>query len=287
MYRYRLSGIDKNWVRSFDSSVQYTNLDPGAYRFEVRASNESGVWSEPTSLAFVIEPPFWQSWWFRTLLIATVFGLAWLAYRMRVSRLLALEHLRTRIASDLHDDIGATLTHIALGSETILNTREPDAIKRTARKIGQLSREVTQTFSDIVWSIDARNDSTSDLLDRMKDFAYQTLTPQEIEYSFHVQGFAREKPLPVSLRQNIYLIFKEAITNTVKHGNADTVRISITNNKHDFRLMIEDNGSGLAPNDRKEGNGLKNMRLRAQRIAGELEIESVAGVRVVLRRAGI
>lgn len=287
MYRYRLSGIDRNWVRSWDSSVQYTSLGPGAYRFEVKASNESGVWSEPTSLAFVIEPPFWQSWWFRTLLIAAVFRLAWLAYRMRVSRLLALEQLRTRIASDLHDDIGATLTHIALGSETILNTREPEAIKRTARKIGQLSREVTQTFSDIVWSIDARNDSTSDLLDRMKDFAYQTLAPHEIEYSFHLEGFAKEKTLPVNLRQNIYLIFKEAITNTVKHANAKTVRINIANHKHGFCMIIEDDGIGLTSADRQDGNGLKNMRFRAQRIGGELGIESDAGVRIALRRPAL
>ncbi len=182
IYQYKLSGIDKDWVETKQRFVQYTNLDDGDYQFQVKAKNEWGYWSKPVMYSFIISPPFWETWWFRLILILAVISLLWYSYNLRVQKLLAVERMRLRIASDLHDDIGATLTHISVNSEMIKHNKDVNKIKESANKIGKLSREVIQTMSDIVWSIDSRNDSIQDLVTRMTDLAHQLLSPKEIKF---------------------------------------------------------------------------------------------------------
>lgn len=282
VYQYRLSGIDRDWVETTQRFVQYTNLDDGDYTFEVKAKNEWGVWSDPASLSFAISPPYWETWWFRLLALLLVAGALWLFYHIRVNRLLEIERMRVRIASDLHDDIGSTLTRISVSSEIIQASSNPDKVQSAARKIGVLSREVVQTFSDIVWSIDARNDTVGDLLARMQEFAFQIFTPREIHYTFNKIGLEAEKPLPVDLRQNIYLIFKEAINNIAKHSGASMVAIELKNSGGHFRMTITDNGQGFSETQKGTGHGLRNMAMRAERINGHLTLDDRDGLAVIL-----
>ena len=280
VYRYRLSGVDKNWVETKQRFVQYTNLEDGLYQFEVKAKNEWGVWSNPDTFNFKIHPPFWATWWFRLIGLILAGTLLWYLYNLRVQRLLAIEKMRVRIASDLHDDIGATLTNISANSEVIRHINDTEKIKKAAIKIGTLSREVIQTMSDIVWSIDSRNDSVHDMISRMQDFSHQVLSTKNIEMSFLTDGINLSKKMSVETRENLYLIFKEAINNIAKHSGANKVVVKLKNSSDHFIMTIADDGNGIKDIDSKKGNGLKNIKMRAERISGNVEYENTNGFNI-------
>jgi signal transduction histidine kinase len=139
-------------------------------------------------------------------------------------------------------------------------------------KINELSRDTISTMSDIVWSIDARNDTLADFLSRMQDLTHNLLSEKEIDVFFRHQGMEGRRPMRVEVRQNLYYIFKEAIHNIAKHSGADRVEISIDNSDSVFHLVVHDNGHGFDPHDVKSGNGLRNMKMRAERIGASLEL---------------
>ncbi len=280
-YRYKMEGFDRDWVQSGNRRyATYTNLDPGSYQFRVIASNSDGIWNEiGASISVTIKPPWWQTWWFRIFALGTILFLLWTFYHQRIIKLLEIERMRVRIASDLHDDIGSTLTRIAINSETIQSSND-EKTQLTAQKIGNLSREVIRTFSDIVWSIDARNDKVGDLIARIQDTAYQILTPLEIQFSIETTGLVSEKSMAVDARQNIFLICKEAMHNAAKHSKADAVKIQFKNSDQ-LEVTIHDNGQGLPEEIRQGGNGLKNFHLRAARINGTVKFENDRGLKVV------
>ncbi len=283
-YAYKMVGFDLEWIYSGTRRyASYTNLDPGEYVFKVKGTNGDGIWNnQGTSIGIVIVPPFWQTWWFRFLIVfmflITLYGL----YHYRVSKLLELERLRVQIASDLHDDIGSALTRISVYSEAIQITKDENKIKQMSQKIGSVSREIITTMSDIVWSIDARNDLAKNLLDRMKDFAFNLLSEKDIRLTFIQKGLEPNKKLSVAVRRNLYLIFKEAINNIVKHSDATSVEVKLLNIKNTFQMFIRDNGQGFDPNSVKQGNGIKNMKLRAERVNADLTIHTQKGVEVTL-----
>jgi ligand-binding sensor domain-containing protein/signal transduction histidine kinase len=288
-YAYKLEGFDQNWIDAGTRRyASYTNLDPGAYVFRVKGSNNDGMWNETgAAVRIIITPPVWKTWWFRILALAAFSGLLAQIYRYRVKRLLEMERLRVRIASDLHDDIGATLTKISLHSELIEESNEPSEIRESLRKIGAMSRELVTTMSDIVWSIDARNDTLGNLVDRMRDFATGVLAVRATQIDFNCAGLDMQKKLPVDFRQNIYLIFKEAINNIAKHAEASRVDVQIKNANGHFNLSIRDDGKGWREHEyaKLSGHGLRNMKMRASRIGGDLNISRNGGCTVSLTTA--
>jgi len=198
-------------------------------------------------------------------------------------KLLELERMRVRIASDLHDDVGATLPKISLYSDLIRSGTDPEERNQLLDLIGSKSRELVVTMSDIVWSIDARNDTMEDLLDRMRDYATGLFSATNIDYRFDVSDVPMQRKLPLNTRQNLYLIFKEAVTNTAKHSDASSVRISLSEKAGKLLMAIHDNGIGVQENVRRSGHGMQNMKMRAKRIRGELEVESNGGLTITLR----
>ena len=275
-YRYKMEGVDRDWVytggRRFAS---YTDLSPGRYIFRVAGTNADGRWSNREArLDIVISPPYWQAWWFRIAVALLILLLLFLWFYYRLRRIREIEQLRVRIASDLHDDIGASLTHINIHTQQIRQRVHQPDIRASLDKIGDLSREVISTMSDIVWSIDARNDSTGDLISRMRDYAFNTLVEQEISVDFKALGFEKNKKMNIAARQNIFSVFKEAVNNIIKHADASEVIISLDNTGSRFRMVIRDNGNGFDPASGGKGNGLGNMRMRAERMGGQLRILS-------------
>jgi signal transduction histidine kinase len=190
--------------------------------------------------------------------------------------------LRVRIASDLHDDIGSALTRISVHSEIIQNSDEKNIVKKSSQKIGTMSREIITTMSDIVWSIDARNDLIKNLIDRMKDFSSGLLVEKDIQLKFTHSGLELNKKLPIHIRQNLFLIFKEAINNIYKHSNASIVKVDLSNTQNYFKMRIADNGKGYNPDLIKRGNGIKNLQMRAERIAANIDMNSENGVEIIL-----
>ncbi|MBL7873157.1 MAG: hypothetical protein JNM78_16180 [Cyclobacteriaceae bacterium] len=286
-YAYKLNGFDREWIQVGNQNfASYTNLDPGEYIFKVKAANPDGFWgTQIASIEIIVTPPYWQTWWFISSSALLLFGLAYSLHRYRLAQTLRVEQLRNKIASDLHDEVGSNLTRISIYSELIQDGANETNLKSYLNRIGSISREVTNTMSDIVWSIDSKSDTYEALFLRMKDFALDILQPKNIELDFSTENIDTDKNISPRIKQNIYLIFKEAITNVVKHAHASTVLVRILNKDKRFVMTISDNGAGIPDETGIHGNGLSNMRRRAHAIHAELTISNSNGTCITLKSA--
>lgn len=284
-YQYLLRGAEEGWsMPSKERTVNFANLSAGDYQFEVRAINSEGVVSTiPAHVSFTILPPLTMRWWFRTLMALGVVAVGYGVYRYKVAALMRLERLRLKIASDLHDDVGSALTKIAVHSEIIQNANDLKKVQSSSQLIGNLSREIIRTFSDIVWSIDTRHDTYGELTARMKSFALDVLSPKDVAVEFITDGLVPSDKVSVELRQNIYLIFKEAINNIAKHSSASHVWIELKKLNHTLSLLIRDDGQGIPEEYLSQGHGLRNMKMRAEMIDGVLYFGNNQGWSVELQ----
>jgi len=300
-YAYKLDGLDEEWIRSGTRRyVSYTNLDPGRYTLRVRGSNNDGIWNElGATLAITIVPPYWRTWWFRVLAIAAIAGILFLMYRYRVNKLLEIERIRTSIATDLHDDIGSTLTEIALysdvglrelkhkqGSRPLLED-ERAKVSSLFTEIGTTSRTLIDAMNDIVWAIDPKNDSFEFLLLRMKMHATKMLEAKGINYDIDIPSEIASLRLPLNFRRRFFLIYKEALNNIIRHAKAKRVVLTLRREGRMLVMTIADDGIGFDTRDGSQGNGLLNMQQRARSLGGELTLASAPGVgtTVTLRAA--
>jgi len=283
-YQYKLEGVDGDWSASTEGrSVNYARLAPGSYQFMARAINQEGVMSaEPVVFRFRILPPLWQRWWFVALAALGVGLTAVAIYRSRVERVVELERVRTRIATDLHDDIGSSLSQIAILSEVSRRRlgEEQNGIGESLAQIANTSRDLVDSLSDIVWAINPRRDRVSDLTQRMREFAGDVFTGREIEFSFRAPEGGLELRLDAGVRRQLYLIFKEAVNNAARHSGCTQVEIEFDVAQDRLLLRVRDNGRGFDSNGDAvtsgNGNGLVSMRERALAIGGEIEIISQA-----------
>lgn len=276
-YYYMLEGIDQDWQYG-DRNVQvnYTALAPGHYTFKVRCENLQGISSPVTSLAIYIKPPFYKTGWFLVLLLALVITGIYSVYRLRIKRLLALEKLRTRVARDLHDDMGSTLSTINILSAMAgkkINT-DTQQTSEYIQKISENSQQMMEVMDDIVWTIKPDNDSMQKITGRMREFATSLLEAKGIELDFTVEDMIKNIRLDMEARRDLFLLFKEAVNNIAKYADCTHVQISITGSSKQLILSIKDNGIGFSPADTDTGNGLGNMRKRADALKGTLQIES-------------
>ena len=192
-----------------------------------------------------------------------------------IRQLQANEQMRSRIARDLHDDIGSTLSSIGILSQVVENqmSKSSDSVKDMVRKIGESSQKVQRSLSDIVWTTKQTEDNFDNVLVKMKEFTSEMLELKDIFYNFNSDNLPDVKLSP-SKQYNFYLIYKEAINNIVKYSNADEVTIDLNHKGNLLILNITDNGIGFDENNIKTGNGLGNMRKRAESLGGEIEIHS-------------
>ncbi len=284
LYSYMLEGLENQWTQPGRARlVSYTHVAPGNYTFRVRGSNNDGLWNmSGASFRFTILPPFWQTWWFRLLAAAAIVSLVALVFRYRLQKLLEIERVRVRIASDLHDEVGSSLTKIALYSDLLKDSTDKNTLRELRGKIGTMSRETVAKMSDMVWSIDARNDTVGNLLDRMRDTALEMLQPKNIELEFATKGLRGDTKLTIEVRENLYMIFKEAVNNIVKYSGASTVHVELNNSSKVFTMTVHDNGKGLTGTTKKSGQGLRNMSMRAKRLDGTLEFIQTHGLKIIL-----
>jgi ligand-binding sensor domain-containing protein/signal transduction histidine kinase len=282
-YQYRLAGADADWsVPTPRRTITYASLSPGRYTFSVRAVNADGLESAvPATLSFTILRPFWQRWWFLAAVAALIASTAAAAYRYRVRRLLEVANMRTHIATDLHDDIGANLTRIALLSEVARRTHGDAPLE----SIATIARESVSSMSDIVWAINPRRESLLDLTRRMRQHADELFTLRGIDLRFDASAAGDSIRLGVDIRRDLLLIFKEAVNNVARHSGCTAVQISLQVEHGQLVLRIEDDGRGFDPAGTTDGQGLTSMRARALRISGVLSISPRAphGTRLVLR----
>jgi signal transduction histidine kinase/ligand-binding sensor domain-containing protein len=296
-YQYRLIGGDGNWsAPSPLRSVQFSNLAPGKYDFEVRAISASGNRSfQPGHAAFRVLPPMWRQWWFLTA--AGLLALSGLASferyraghrreisRARDQRLAELEQVRQQIAADLHDEIGSSLTQISILSE-VAGRQGAAAIPEVNQPLAAIatsSRELVDSMSDIVWAINPAKDHFSDLAHRMRRLATDTFAASDVALQMELPPPEHEIHLNGTLRREVYLIFKEAVTNMVKHSRCSKATIRLALQGAALRLDLRDNGKGFDPDLPVEGHGLISLRRRALSIGGSLSVVSTPGAGTVI-----
>jgi ligand-binding sensor domain-containing protein len=284
-YSYTLEGLENQWSPASNSrSIAYVNLSPGIYTFRVKASNNDGVWNEKgASVQIIVLPPWWMTWWCRTLVVLISIGVIVLIMQLRIRRALAQERIRLQIASDLHDDIGSSLSSIAFASESahqILGDNHPAL--PVLKSLGSVAREAADRLKDDVWIINPGAETLDNLLLRMKD-ATKTILGA-LPYSFRTEIDETQIKLDMPFRRNVLLVHKEALHNALKHAGATHVEIVVREHDGVFTLAVMDDGNGFDPGAERKGNGLSNMRRRAAAVKGDLQIVSGCGqgTRIVL-----
>ena len=280
-YQYKLDGADNDWqALTALRTVNYANLAPGAYRFVVRAINAEGLFSpSPATVEFRVLAPVWQQWWFIAIAALAVGVAVYAVYRYRVSQLVELERVRTRIASDLHDDIGANLTRIAILSEVAHSQLHDDkaSIETPLSSIAQISRESVASMGDIVWAINPNRDHLIDLVQRMRRLASEIFAGRKIEFEFRAPESEDGLKLGADVRRDVFLIFKEAVNNAARHSGCSHVDIELLVEWSRIVLTVRDDGRGFDTEASTEGNGLISMKRRAASLGGELELRSTEG----------
>ena len=283
-YQFMLEGADRDWsAPTSQRSVHYANLKPGSYNFLVRAMNADGVVSNQlASMAFTIVPPVWQRWWFIALIVVVLIAATHLAYRYHTRRLIELERVRTRIATDLHDDIGASLSKIAILSDVAGQELSPMKGSPALAQIADTSRDCVDAMSDIVWAVNPQRDHLSDLTHRMRRFAEDLLDAKDIDFTIRSTLEDKDVHLGADLRREVYLIFKECINNLVKHSDCTEAAVAFSINGPWLVISITDNGKGFEPSANGNssgmgGHGLASMQRRANALGGSLKIDSGIG----------
>jgi signal transduction histidine kinase len=279
--------------------VTFNHLLAGEYTFRVMAQNSDGLWSQrPAEFRLIVLPHFWQRPSFQAAMLVSLLGIAALTARrvtqQRFRRKLEalrqqqqVERERARIAQDLHDDLGAGLTEISMGSDLLENpSLSQQETRQYSHEIGARARELVQRMDEIVWAVNPRNDSVASLSVYACDYAQLFLQPLNIECVLDVQSGLPELPLNAEQRYNFFLAFKETINNIARHSGATRVNLAIHAENGSLIFLVEDNGCGFVIDSERNGaDGLRNIRERIARLGGESEITSqpAQGTRVSLR----
>ena len=277
-FEYRL-GADAKWTDAgLAREASYERLPFGEGAFEVRTVNAAGVVSPVSRIAFDVAAPIWLRPWFLALAAVLLIATATFVHRYRVAHVLAMERLRRRVATDLHDDLGSSLSRISILSEVA----KESADRHLLDEIGDTARDLVDALGDSIWSVDPQRDDVQSLLSRVRHFAADLLEAKSMALEFRVAPDLASIPLDPERRRELYLILKEALNNTAKHSDARRVVVAGDVAHGHLRIMVEDDGKGFAvlPAERSEngGRGVTNMSERARRVGGTVSVVSEPGV---------
>ena len=285
-YAYMLEGMDKKWIKSGKRNYAvYANLPAGVYTFKVKAGNWQGTFgNNVTAIRITILAPVWATSWFYTLIALFIIGIAVILYRYRIKELLNRQEVRNRIAVDLHDNIGSTLSSISVYSQVAKIYQQQQnnyQLNKVLDTIGETASEMISEMGDIVWAINPKNDHLSSIYSRMDSYARPVCKAKNISFDLHTDPKVPFLKLEMNVRKNIYLIFKEAINNSLKYSECTAIAVKLYLKDGNLILSIYDNGTGFDQNERSEndeqslsGNGMRNMKMRANEINAQLKVFS-------------
>ncbi len=291
-FQCRLDGVDAQWRQVGGSrSIMYSLTSPGDYRFHVSACNNDGVWNQAgTAIALTIAPYIWQTWWCRAgallLILLTVAGSIRFLERRKVQRQLErlerqqmIEQERARIARDIHDELGASLTEIGLLSEFARRESAPaEQVRDDVEKIAAKTRSSARALDEIVWAVNPRNDTIESFATYACACAQEQLQLAGIRCRFDAASPLPRRPLRAETRHHLFMALKEALNNVVKHARASQVDISISADSDRLTVGIRDNGCGFIYDAAcASGNGLANMKARLESVGGRFACESAPG----------
>ncbi len=287
-FLYKLEGFDNEWFNLTNRNfVNYTNLSSGKYTFCIKGANNDGVWSKTTRrVTLIIMPSYWNTWWFKMIAIVTTLSIIGVVIINRLQYYRSIAKIRTKIAADLHDTIGSGLTEIVILSQLAQNyyttidseLKNSSLLQSNLESISVKAGELVEAMSDIVWLINPNQRSLYALVLRLKDSYCGLLSQSAINFKTENITLLEKMKLPVAIRQNIYLIFKEAINNSIKYSRCKNILIKIEIKSNKLNIMLSDDGIGMNVNQSLgRGNGLENMLKRAKTIDSSLEILSHPG----------
>ncbi|HWD19048.1 MAG TPA: two-component regulator propeller domain-containing protein, partial [Verrucomicrobiae bacterium] len=288
-FRYRLENLDPAWVEAGSSrSASYAYVPHGKYRFRVIACNGDGVWNlTGASLALTVRPHLWQTWWFVGLLVVgagiTIAGTARFVEKRKMQQRLerlererAVEQERARIAQDLHDDLGSSLTRISLlGGLAREDKDNAQQVEVHISKISQSAAQTIRALEEIVWALRPGSDTLQSLADYIAHFANELFEGDRVRCRLDLPADLPAVALPPEMRHNIFLIVKEALTNALKHSSAREALVQAKVAGDCLEIIVHDDGRGFQQHGgRGKGNGLGNMRRRAEAMRGRLAVDS-------------
>jgi ligand-binding sensor domain-containing protein/signal transduction histidine kinase len=298
-FKYKLEGLDADWIDAGTRHIAFYNkVPPGHYAFQVMACNNDGVWSATgASVKLHLQPHYWQTWWFKTFLILASLSIAatgarYITHRrmqfklQRLEQQHAVEKERSRIAQDMHDDLGARLTEIVMLSNFAANSREPET-KSHINKVAHTANALVRSLDALVWAVDPGNDSLENLVFYLQEYVEMFLGMTSIRYRVDIPTELAACPISSEARHNIFLATKESLNNVVKHSGASEVWFRLGFEGGTLAISIEDNGKGFsnATVSSDFGNGLGNIEKRMRKLGGRCEINSQLGkgTRIELR----
>ena len=272
-------GYDSAWTYTSDRIIKLMNLESGIHKLFVKASNNDGVWSKETLYTFNVIPPFYKTNWFRLLIVAFAGVIFWAVYLYRKQQRKRLEKIRNRIATDLHDDMGSTLSSIRIFSDVAKKQIEevrPETVQLLDR-ISNNATSLSENMQDIIWTIRSDNDTLEDLVSRMREFGLRVCDAKHIKFNTIVSQSFKASKLTLEQRRNLYLIFREALNNAVKYAESTQIDLRLNLKGRFLKMELTDNGKGFHVDTVKRGNGLNNLEKRAKEIGGQIDIKSQPG----------
>ncbi len=288
-YFYRLRNVDDNWNLLVNrNSVTYASLRPGNYKFQVYAVDNNNIKSiHPAELSFTIEEPFYEQWWFISVILSIIILSIVIAARARVKSLLAIEKIRMRIAADLHDEIGSGLTRIAILSENALSEEKTDenlpedisgkySRNKSIERVGKISRSLVDSMMDVIWSIDPKYDSLEDFIFNFRTYANEVCEAKNIKLLIKTKNVDNVK-VNSQIKRNLQLVSKEALNNALKYSGCTFINYSLEVKGKEIILLIEDNGTGFDIGTIKLGHGIFNMEKHAKDLSGAFICEPLSG----------
>lgn len=298
---FRINGepYDDDWVlcRTAKGFARYANLPPGQYAFHIMGANSDGVWNpEPRRLFFKIHPPFWQTWWFRTICLIFLAGMIYAAVRAYVGNKLRIKNLqlreqrlhiekqealtqeRNRIAGEMHDDLGGGLTSIRMLSSRVQKKITSPETKTQVDKIAQYSQELVQKMGEIIWAMNSNFDTAGNLIAYIRRYAVDFLDVSGLRHHINEPEEIPDFAISGERRRNVYLAVKESLHNIVKHAGAERVTISFSLAGDQLTVSVQDDGKGIDLDQINQfGNGLYNMRKRLRDVGGDMRVENFEG----------
>ena len=285
-YRYQVTPLDKGWNSTFSNTVVYADLLPGAYKFTVQVRIGDGKWFyDNSSFTFTINKPYWATWWFKLSVLLIIIALIYIIYRYqlrkKLEQLLAINADRTRISSEMHDDLGSGLSKISLLSDMINRDTSGENMKPHLSTISRSSKEMVEVLGDIIWSMNVKNDQLSNLIAYTRKYAMEFFETTSVRCIVILPEAIPIVNIDGKARRNIFLVVKEALHNVLKHSAGDSVTMKFEISAHHFSILIHDNGKGIDPLKLSEfGNGLVNMGKRMKDTGGSFSIKNEEGTRV-------
>ena len=293
-YKHKLEGYNNDWIENGTSNtVKFSNLSPGSYKFLVTGTNSDGIWSNNfAEFSFIISPPFWQTWWFIPAIISALiligFTIHLFTLHSKIKRAINNEkireeesdRIRQKTAIDFHDELGHRLTRISLLVELIKRKLGISftEVKPLLEKISENSARLYEGTKDFIWAIDPQKDSLYELMIRLKDFGDEIFGDTEVSFEIkNLEEKLQNAELDMDWKRHLSLIFKEGLNNSLKHSNCHKVSIDSKFENDEFEIILEDDGSGFDVNNLMTGNGLSNMKKRAEYINAKFDIESQPG----------